>query len=352
MNKRVLGTGLAAVAVLSLAACGSRDAKDSGSKSEGKTDLKVAMVTDTGGVDDRSFNQSAWEGMQAWGKEHDLSKDKGFTYFQSTTEADFSNNFNEAVSNGYGLIFGVGYKLTKAVSDAADDNKDTKFVLIDDVIEGKDNVTSATFADNEGAYLAGVAAAKTTKTNKVGFIGGVEGPVITRFEKGFVAGVKSVNKDIDIKIDYAASFSDAAKGKTIAAAQYASGIDVIYQAAGGVGNGVFSAAKAENESKNEADKVWVIGVDRDQKDEGNYKSKDGKDSNFVLGSTIKGVGAVVKNLSDETLKGNFPGGKHEVFGIKDGSVEFAETNLNDDAKKAVDSARTEIKEGKVEVPEK
>ncbi|WEV45794.1 BMP family protein [Streptococcaceae bacterium ESL0687] len=351
MNKRVLGAGLAATALLSLTACGSRDGKDSSSTSEGKTDLKIAMITDTGGVDDKSFNQSAWEGMQAWGKDHGLSKDKGYTYFVSTNESDFANNFDTAVADGYGLIFGVGFKLQKAVEEAAAKNENTKFVIIDDEITGKDNVASATFADQEAAYLAGVAAAKTTKTNKVGFIGGVEGTVITRFEKGFVAGVKSVDKNIDVKVDYAADFADASKGRTIAAAQYASGVDVIYQAAGGTGAGVFSAAKSENERKNEADKVWVIGVDRDQADEGSYKSKDGKESNFVLGSSIKGVGAVVKTIANETVDGKFPGGKHEVFGIKDGSVDFVETNLSDDAKKAVEAARTEIKDGKVEVPE-
>ncbi|OFI46027.1 BMP family ABC transporter substrate-binding protein [Floricoccus penangensis] len=350
MNKKVLGFGLSAVAVLSLAACGSRDR--SSNEKKGDTDLKVAMVSDTGGIDDRSFNQSAWEGLQAWGKEHGLSKDNGYTYFQSNTESEFANNFEQAVSSGYNLVFGIGYKLTDALTEAANNNKDTKFVIIDNVVDGKDNVASATFADQEGAYLAGVAAAISTKTNKIGFIGGVENVVIKRFEAGYVAGAKSVNKDIEVKVDYAASFSDAAKGKTIASAQYATGTDVIFQAAGGVGNGVFSAAKAENENKNEADKVWVIGVDRDQKDEGNYKSKDGKDSNFVLGSTIKKVGQVLQIVSDETVDGKFPGGKHTAYGIKDGSVDFAETSLSDDAKAAVADARTQIKDEKITVPEK
>ncbi|WEV45793.1 BMP family protein [Streptococcaceae bacterium ESL0687] len=349
MNKKFLAASLATGAVLSLTACGSRDG---GTSKSGDTDLKVAMVADTGGIDDRSFNQSAWEGLQAWGKEHSLSKDKGYTYYNSGSEADFANNFSQAVASGYNLIYGIGFKLTKDLEDAAKNNTDTKFVIIDNEIDGLNNVASATFADQEGAYLAGVAAAKTTKTNKVGFIGGVENVVIKRFEAGFIAGVKSVNENIDVKVDYAASFSDAAKGKSIASAQYATGADVIYQAAGGVGNGVFSAAKDENERKDEADKVWVIGVDRDQKDEGSYKSKDGKESNFVLGSTIKEVGKVIEIISDETVKGSFPGGKHIAYGIKDGSVDFAQTNLSDSAKEAVEAARTEIKGGKITVPEK
>ncbi|GFH39885.1 BMP family lipoprotein [Lactococcus insecticola] len=350
MNKKVIGAGLAAVAVLSLAACGNRD--KTSSSSDAKTDLKVAIVTDTGGVDDKSFNQSAWEGLQAWGKANGLAKDKGYTYFQSASESDYATNLDSAVSGGYKLVYGIGFALHDAIAESAKDNTDTNFVLIDDVIEGQKNVASATFKDQEGAYLAGVAAAKTTKTKTVGFVGGMESDVITRFEKGFEAGVKSVDKSIKVKVDYAGSFSDAAKGKTIASAQYAGGADIIYQAAGGTGAGVFSEAKALNEEKSDADKVWVIGVDRDQKDEGNYTSKDGKKSNFVLASTIKGVGKVVQTINKETADDKFPGGKHVVYGIKDGSVGLANDNLSAEAAKAVDQARDDIKAGKITVPEK
>lgn len=231
-------------------------------------------------------------------------------------------------------------------------NADINYVLIDDVIEGQKNVASATFKDQEAAYLAGVAAAKSTKTKIVGFVGGMEGEVISRFEKGFEAGVKSVDKSIKVQVDYAGSFADAAKGKTIAATQYAGGADIIYQAAGGTGAGVFSEAKSLNEEKKEADKVWVIGVDRDQKGEGNYTSKDGKKSNFVLASSTKGVGEAVQNISKDTADGKFPGGKHVVYGIKEGAVGLADDNLSEDAKTAVDKAYDEIKSGKITVPEK
>src|SRR3712207_5659866 len=272
MNKKFIGVGLASVALLSLAACGNRHAsKGSG---DAKTDLKVAMVTDTGGVDDKSFNQSAWEGLQAWGKENGLTKGSGFDYFQSTNESEYATNIDTAVSSGYEVVYGIGFALKDAISKAADDNDKIKFVIIDDVIEGKNNVASVTFADNEAAYLAGIAAAMTTKTKTVGFVGGMEGTVITRFEKGFEAGVKSVDDSIKIKVDYAGSFGDAAKGKTIAAAQYAAGADVVYQVAGGTGAGVFNEARTINENRDEADKVWVIGVDRDQNEEGKYTSKE------------------------------------------------------------------------------
>ena len=189
-------------------------------------------------------------------------------------------------TNGFKTVFGIGYLLADPISAAADQNPDTNFVIIDSVIEDKDNVASATFKDQEAAYLAGVAAAETTKSNKLGFVGGEEGAVIDRFEAGFVQGVKDtakkLDKDISVDVQYAASFGDPSKGKALAANMYNAGVDIIYHASGGTGQGVFSEAKARNEKADEADKVWVIGVDSDQQNDGKYKSKDGKESNFCL----------------------------------------------------------------------
>ena len=353
MNKKQwLGLGLVTVAAIGLAACGNRASKKDSANSESKTDLKAAIVTDTGGVDDKSFNQSAWEGLQAWGKENGLSKGNGFDYFQSTDESQYATNLDQAISDEYKLIFGVGFALRDAVEKAASDNEDTNFVIIDDRIEGKKNVVSAVFADNEAGYLAGVAAAKTTKSKQVGFVGGMEGEVISRFQAGFEAGVKSVDPSIKVQVDYAGSFGDAAKGKTIAATQYAAGADVIYQVAGGTGAGVFSEAKDLNEKKNEDEKVWVLGVDRDQTEEGKYKSKDGKESNFVLASSLKQVGKTVQDIANQTAKGKFPGGKTTTFGLKDGGVDLTTTNLSEDAKKAVEEAKAKILDGSITVPDK
>lgn len=351
MNKKQwLCLGLVAVAAVGLAACGNRSSRKADSSSDVKT--KAAIVTDTGGVDDKSFNQSAWEGLQAWGKEHNLSKDNGFTYFQSTSEADYANNLQQAAGS-YNLIFGVGFALHNAVEEAAKEHSDLNYVLIDDVIKDqKNNVVSVTFADNESAYLAGVAAAKTTKTKQVGFVGGIESEVISRFEAGFKAGVASVDSSIKVQVDYAGSFGDNAKGKTIAAAQYAAGADVVYQVAGGTGAGVFAEAKSLNESRPENEKVWVIGVDRDQEAEGKYTSKDGKESNFVLVSTLKQVGTTVKDISNKAEKGEFPGGQVIVYSLKDKGVDLAVTNLSEEGKKAVEDAKAKILDGSVKVPAK
>ena len=352
LNKKIIGLGLVAVAALGLAACarGGRGGSAADSK------VKAAIVTDTGGVDDKSFNQSAWEGLQAWGKANKLEKDSGYNYFQSGSESDFATNLSSAQSQGYNLIFGVGFALHDAVADAAKEHEDVNYVIIDDVIKDQKNVESVLFADNEGAYLAGIAAAMQSKTNKVGFIGGEEGAVIDRFEAGFANGVKDaakeLGKDVDVDIEYAASFGDPAKGKALAANMYQNGADIIYHASGGTGAGVFQEAKALNEEKNaDEDKVWVIGVDSDQDAEGKYKSKDGKDENFTLTSTLKGVGAAVQDISNRALEDKFPGGEHLVYGLKDGGVDLTEGYLSDDAKAAVKEAKDKIIAGDIKVPE-
>jgi basic membrane protein A len=352
MNKKLVGLGVVSLAALTFAACSSRTSNSSSSSESSDSAVKAAIITDVGGVDDRSFNQSAWEGLTAWGEENGLKENTDYTYFQSASESDYVTNLDSAVSGGYNLVFGIGFALESAIAEVAPNNPDTKYVIVDSVVADQDNVVSVGFADHEASYLAGVAAAKSTKSNHIGFIGGMEGVIIDRFEAGFVAGAKSVNPDIKVTIDYAGSFADAAKGQTLAAAQYAAGADVIFHASGGTGNGVFAAAKAENETRNEADKVWVIGVDRDQSAEGDYTSKDGKDSNFVLASTLKQVGTSVKDIANKALAGEFPGGEILQFTLADGGVDLAETNLSDEASEAVATAKKAILDGEVSVPEK
>ena len=324
MNKKIVGLGLAAVATLALGAC----SRSNSSSSSSDSSVKAAIITDTGGVDDKSFNQSAWEGLQAWGKENDLTKDTDYTYFQSDSESDYATNLDSAVSNGYNLIFAIGYNLHDAVEEAAPENKDVNYVIVDDTVSDQDNVESVLFADNEGAYLAGIAAAMQTKTKHVGFVGGVESDTITRFETGFKAGVASVDSSIKVDVQYVGSYSDSAKGKTVAATMYAGGADVIYHAAGGSGTGVFSQAKEINE-KLTADNV---------------------DSNFVLTSTIKEVGQVVQDISNKQLKGEkFNGNTTKTYGLADGGVDVVTDNLSDSIKEALETAKQKIIDGEITV---
>lgn len=356
---KLFGLGVVALSsTLLLAACGSKS--DDSSKDSSKTDNhSVALVTDIGGVDDRSFNQSAWEGLQEWGKKHDMKKGTGgYDYIQSNDASQYTTNVNSAVQNGFKTIFGIGYLLAPSIKEAAAQNANVNFAIIDDVVEA-DNVVSATFKDNEAAYLAGVAAAETTTTNKVGFIGGEEGAVIDRFQAGFEKGVedtaKKLGKEVTVDVQYAGSFGDPAKGKALAASMYQNNADIIYHASGGTGAGVFQEAKAIDEQLTESElatkQVWVIGVDSDQQDEGKFKTKDGKEANFTLTSTLKGVGAAVEDISTRALDDKFPGGQHLEYGLKDGGVSITDGYLSDAAKKAIDEAKQEIIDGKITIPE-
>lgn len=349
-SNKIVALGAASLAVVALAACSNR----SGNRSEAASDsIRVAYVTDTGGVDDHSFNESAWTGLKAWGEENNLEQNQGYTYYQSENESDFTNNFQQAITEGYDMVAGAGFALATSLEEVAKNNPDTKFVMVDSVID-LDNVASATFADQEAAYLAGVAAAKNTKSKQVGFIGGVESEVITRFEKGFEAGVKSVDPSIKVQVDYAGSFNDAAKGKTIAAAQYAAGADVIFHASGKTGDGLLNEAITRNEklAADSDEKVWVIGVDSDQAPQGGYKDKDGKESNVVLTSTLKEVGNTIKDMATKLQEDKFPGGTTTAYDLKSGGVEVTYDNLNEETKKAVEEAKQAIIDGKVTVPEK
>lgn len=359
---KIFGLGAVALAAtLALAACGSNNSTDStdatGGSAGGSADPEhsVVIVTDVGGVDDRSFNQSAWEGLQAWGEEHNIERGtEGYDYIQSNDASDYVTNIDSAISQEFKTVFGIGYLLKDSIATAAAANPDTQFGIIDDVIEGQDNVVSATFKDNEAAYLAGVAAAYTTKTDKVGFIGGEKSVVIDRFEAGFVQGVndaaKELDKEIAVKVEYAASFGDAAKGKALAASIYQGGADIIFHASGGTGAGVFQEAKALNEAGTK-DKVWVIGVDSDQEAEGKYTTKDGEADNFTLTSTLKGVGTAVQDISTKALNDEFPGGEHLVYGLADGGVDLTDGFLEADVKTAVEAAKEKIINGDVEVSE-
>ena len=144
------------------------------------------MITDTNGVDDKSFNQSAWKGIQDYGKENNLEKgDGGFDYLESKSDADFEPNLNRLVRRDFDLVYGIGFLLKDAMETIADQQPDKMFGLVDEIAD-RPNVVSIMFKEQEGAFLAGATAALMTKSNKIGFVGGMEIPVIERFHAGFV----------------------------------------------------------------------------------------------------------------------------------------------------------------------
>ncbi|MDQ0245746.1 basic membrane protein A [Bacillus fengqiuensis] len=353
MVKRKAGLALSLVLAAGtlLSACGSSEEEGKSGAGENKeaANFKVGMVTDTGGVDDKSFNQSAWEGLTKFGQENNLEEGKGYKYLQSGEAAEYEPNLTKFSDAGYNLTYGIGFLLEDSVQKVAEQNKDAHFALVDSLLMDEnfqpvflDNVTNITFREEQGSFLVGVVAAKHTKSNKIGFIGGVDSPLIKKFENGFKAGVKAVNPEAEVFVQYAENFNAPEKGATIASAMYDKGADIIYHAAGGTGNGVFTEAKNRKKSGKE---VWVIGVDRDQHEEG-------MPENVTLTSMVKRVDVAVYDVTKRTMEGDFPGGKEVVFGLEEDGVGIAPTteNVSEEAVKLVDEWEQKILKGEVKVP--
>lgn len=312
-------------------------------------DFSAIMITDQGGIDDKSFNQSAWEGLQEWGADHGKEKGaSGFDYLESDEDSQYVININTALQNQFNIIFGVGFKLQPAIQQIAQQQPNQHFAVVDSFVD-LPNVASINFKSNEAAFLAGIAAASSTKTGHIGFVGGTQSEVIDGFEAGFVAGAKEVDPDIEISVEYVGSFADAAKAKQIASAMYASGTDIIYQAAGESGNGVFSEAK-DIVAADPDREIWVVGVDRDQEEEGRLEI-DGQERSLTLTSTLKKVGDVVKDFTNETMEGNFKGGLIE-YGLDSGGVGITQGQLDDELYQTIQDYQDKIIKGDIKVPNK
>lgn len=299
---------------------------------------KVGMVTDLGGVNDKSFNQQAWEALQK------LATDTGAEtkYQESKKDSDYIPLLTKFVKGGYDLTWGIGFLFAEAATTVASENPDAKLALIDTTpTKELANVESVLFKENEGSYLVGVVAGLTTKTNKIGFVGGMELPVIKKFEAGFKAGVAAVNPDAKIEVNYVGDFSKPDQGKLAAATMYAGGADIIFHAAGGSGNGVFNEAKDRFKA---GEKVWVIGVDKDQSIEfGN---------DVTLTSMVKKVDEAVYRVSNDLLAGNFQGGKTVELGLAEGGVGLPVNNPNvsQDILDKVEEYKAKIISGEITVP--
>ena len=338
-------TGAFALAMaLSLAACGGGNkeaANEGGEKAENTGEAKVSatMITDEGGVNDKSFNQSSYEGLKAYEEEGKIK----FDYIESHKKTDYQPNLESALDSESDIIFTVGYALYEDTANAADQNPDQKYAIIDNAnIDSKENLVGITFADNENSFLVGYIAGMTSESNNVGFVGGQKSDVIDRFEYGYRAGVKAAARekgvDIEVQVQYANSYADQAAGKNIANQMYQNGADVVMHAAGGTGIGVFEAAK-ENDK-------YVIGVDRDQKDEA---------PDHILVSTIKGVGRAVQLTLDDLIEGKYAGGETVAYHLKDGEalgIAYGDNDLvAQDVKDKVEELRQQIIDGEVEVPQ-
>ncbi|GAA2132246.1 BMP family ABC transporter substrate-binding protein [Streptomyces synnematoformans] len=326
------GVATAALAFTS-AACSSDDS--------GSSDKGVGLAFDVGGRSDASFNESAARGYDKAKKEFDIGG-KELTARDGETEADREQRLTSLAEAGYNPVIGVGFAYGKSVNKVAKDFPDTTFAVIDEASQAK-NVAGITFAEHEGSYLAGVAAALKSKSGNVGFIGGVHNNLIKKFEAGFVQGVKDTkpNVKVDVKYLYESDlkgFQDPLRAKGIAEGMLDSGSDVIYSAAGLSGTGSIEAVAAQ-------DGAWAIGVDSDQ-----YRDKalaDYKDS--ILTSVVKNVDVAVYDLIKSVQDGEPLTGDH-TFTLKDDGVSLATSGgFVDDIQGDIDAAKKKIADGEITV---
>jgi len=309
---------------------------------------KVGLVFDTTGRGDKSFNDSAAAGL-------DQAVDEFGVEAKDLTPSAGGENREELLrlltSDGYQLIFAIGFLFGDSVTAVAAENPDTTYAIVDSVVESP-NVVSLTFAEEQGSFLVGAAAALKSETGKIGFIGGVNTELIHKFEAGFVAGAKEINPDIQIDIKYLTEppdftgFSDPAKGKEAALGMYNGGADVVYHAAGGSGLGLFQAAK---EVSGGGSKVWAIGVDSDQ-----YESVgDASLQPFILTSMEKKVNVAVFDTVKDFVAGEAKAGSVAVFDLESGGIDYSTSGgFVDDIKDQLDELKQKIIDGEITVPTK
>ncbi|MER7107920.1 BMP family lipoprotein [Streptomyces sp. NPDC000229] len=338
---RIATVGVASAALaLSATACGG---KSSDSASDGEA--KAAIAYDIGGRGDQSFNDAAFAGLEKAEKDLDI---KGTEAEPSEGEGDPDKvqRLTELARAGNNPVIGVGFAYAPAIAEVAPKFPKTTFGLIDDTSKTGKNIANLVFNEEQGSYLAGVAAAKVTKSKTVGFIGGVETPLIKKFEAGFVQGVKDTNKAVNVKVQYLTQppdfggFSKPDLGKAAAEGQLDAGADVIYAAAGLAGSGsIEAAAKA---------KKWAIGVDSDQ-----YNQKGlAPYKEYILTSVTKDVSDSVYNLI-KSVKDGKPQSGEVRYGLDKDGVGLARSNpaftKMTDVIAAVDKAKADISAGKIKV---
>ncbi len=258
----------------------------------------IGIVTDVGGLGDRSFNDSAAAGLEA--AKTKLHADT--SVLQSKSAADYQPNLTVLANKEYDLIFAIGFLMAKDVNEVAARFPLRHFAIIDAVVD-QPNVASVTFKEEDGSFLAGAAAAMASKTHQIAFLGGIDIPLLRKFEAGFTAGAREIDPTIKVAVKYVGSFDDAAAGKELSGVLFDQGADVIFVAAGKAGIGAIEQVKTRA-----AD--YIIGVDSDQ---------DALAPGKVLTSMIKRVDVGVFRLSQETVAQKAPSG-HLVLGLKEDGV--------------------------------
>ena len=345
MRRMTKTATLFAAAVLTLSACGGGEetTNDNGDGAAApESDIKVGMAYDVGGRGDQSFNDAAAKGMD-----------------QATEEFGFESQESEAADGepepareerlrtfadaGYDPIIAVGFAYSGSVAKVAAEYPEVHFAIIDDEAAASDNIANLVFAEEQGSFLVGAAAALKTETDHIGFIGGVEVPLIKKFEAGYVAGAKEVKPDIQVDVTYLtqapdfSGFNDPAKGKTAAQGMFDGGADIVFHAAGGSGGGLFEAA---TESGNLA-----IGVDSDQ-----YSLVDPALQDVVMTSMLKNVDVAVFEYLKAVSEGDFPTGVQRYDLEVDGVGYSTSGGMVDDISADLDEYKQQIIDGEITVP--
>src|SRR5215510_12102448 len=313
------------------------------SAAEDKSKIKVGIVFDIGGKDDRSFNAAAWQGVQRAAKDLPIV----LRDIEPGTPNAIEPAMRAFAERNFDLIIGVGFAQAPIMESVAKDYPHIQFAIIDGVSE-LPNVASLIFKEHEGSYLVGIIAAKESRTGTIGFLGGMDIGLIHRFEKGYEEGARSVNPKIKVIQNYVgvtdAAWNNPGKGKELALAQIAKGADVIFPAAGNSGLGAFDAVEEMGKDPQGRATHFVIGVDSNQN-----MVKPG----FVLTSMLKRVDNAVYQIAQDVAEHRFRGGLH-VFGLQGDGVgyaldEYNKALLSHDAIEQAEAARRKIIAGEIKV---
>jgi len=324
---------LTVVFTMLLTACGGGDKAAATNETE-KKPLNVGIVLSIGGLGDKSFNDSAFRGLTMAKEQLGIN----FKYVEPASPSEDQQFLREFAENDYDLVIGVGFLMKDSVEAVAKEFPDVKFAIIDEIIDAQ-NVISLVFAEDEGSFLVGALAGMMTKTNTVGFVGGMEVPLIKKFQRGYEQGAKYINPDIKVITLYTSGpnpFNDPVRGKENAIAEYEQGADVIFHAAGGTGTGVIEGAKAKG--------IYAIGVDSNQ---------DAVAPGTVLTSMVKYVDNAVFATVKDVQEGTFKAGTNR-FGIANNGVgttdfEFTKDIIGEEKLQKLEEIKQGIIDGTIKI---
>ena len=348
---------VAVIALIALTGCGNKTSSGTKTGSTANEDVcksakgsgpKVGLAYDVGGRGDQSFNDSAYAGLKKAVQELKATCKEGEAS-DGEAESARETRLKDLADAGMNPIIGVGFAYSDAVNAVAPNYPNVSFGIIDGFdpdAKANANVAYLGFAENEGSYLVGVAAALKSKAGHIGFVGGVHNDLIKKFEAGYAAGAKATKPDIKVDVKYIQEsdlkgFGDPAGGQEAATAEFDNGADIVYHASGASGSGVFDAAAAAGSGK------WAIGVDSDQ-----YLTASAAQKPHILTSMLKRVDVATFDMIKSVADGS-PLTSYQTYDLKKDGVGYATSGgFLDDVKSKIDEAATKIKSGEIKVPTK